>query len=154
MPAIMSSKTTISISICLLVVYFYSRARVYCAPIDVNDEMALYWTEPTILGDRENYLHSDEELEEFLRRTKEEAERSIRADRRNYAEESMTAEEIMAMFEERANMVEDSDEHICPICKDDLDSERVFETPCKHLFHERCISSYRTNVSNLTITNY
>lgn len=78
----------------------------------------------------------------FLKRSKLQAEEAIRKNRQQYEFKDEPAA---------------SDERLCPICKDDLDTEEVVETQCNHSFHKSCIAETRrvaNVVSNLEATNH
>lgn len=72
---------------------------------------------------------------DFLERAKKEIAESIK-------ENGMTVAQMMAAFDLGADS-----EQLCPICRDNLESEglyaSLFETPCKHVFHERCFDKWQ-----------
>lgn len=127
------------------------------APIREQEEEALITHDPSaLLQDEANFIGSEEELTQFLRRSRQEMEQSVKLNPANYVGDEMSAELIMAMFEQNesysrnvlSKMAEELDE--CPICKSDLDEEPVHETHCRHKFHRTCLNSYARQVSRPT----
>lgn len=104
-------------------------------------------TESSLIHDDGNFITSEEQFQEFLRRSQAEFEESIKLNPQNYASEDMSIEQIMAMFDEVNRKGTVRDEKICPICKDDLEAEPSIETHCGHKFHTDCLSNYLRFVS-------
>lgn len=125
--------------------------EIYAAPVSdsqVSDQAAEKSTTLSpLLSDQGNFIENEGNFSEFLKKSEQEIRESIKMNPKNYAHDEMPIEEIMALIEAPAKTEQIAEKDTCPICKDDLDTEQIHETSCRHKFHTNCYYAYTRFVS-------